>query len=70
MPLEIYHVINLDVEDIADHGNREDLIQFVKDLDAAMQDWGFTLALCEHFAALKLDYEKECAEDEAKAKLK
>lgn len=46
---------------------REDLIEFVKDLDAEMQEWDFTLALCDHFAKLKLEHEREEAEDRARA---
>ena len=33
------------------------------DLDAAMQDWDFTLSLIKHFEKLHADYHVECKED-------
>jgi hypothetical protein len=42
------------------------MIEFVKELDEALGDWDFTLELAEHFAKLKLEHEREAAEDTAK----
>lgn len=58
--------IDIDIGELADKacGNdRSALIEFVKDLDLKMADWDFTLALCEHFSALKIQWELEQAAD-------
>lgn len=51
------------VELTPDHGV---LVQFIKELDAEMEDWDATLALCAHFAALQKQHDEEIA-DEARA---
>ena len=50
----------IEVEDIVDSGMpQRDMIRFVVALDAAVQDWDFTLKLYEHFAKLKAQYDRE-----------
>jgi hypothetical protein len=58
--------VEIDPRDIARTNPMRDLLQFVYDLDEARGDWDFTLALAAHFDALRAEYEKEQAEDEAK----
>jgi hypothetical protein len=36
------------------------LLQFVKDLDASVADWDFTLELARYFAAEQARYQTEC----------
>src|SRR5262245_50510149 len=54
------------VADIVRNSSRADLIQFIKDIEFTMADWSFTLPLCEYFAELKKQHEKEEAADKAK----
>ena len=55
--------IELDAEEIADGMDRDECIQFIKELDEQMQDWDFTLELCEHFEKLKKEWQKEQGEE-------
>lgn len=48
----------------ASNWDRDAMVAFVKALDLEMADWDFTLALCEHFSQLKIEYELERAADE------
>jgi len=48
--------------------SREDALAFVKAIDEEFGEWDFTLALCTHFDKLKLDWERENAEDTKKAR--
>lgn len=52
------------VELAPDHGT---IVQFIKELDSEMEDWDSTLLLCEHFAALKRQYDEEVAQEAATA---
>lgn len=59
-------LIDIDMNDLissAQVGDREELLAFIKDLDRRVGDWDFSLALYEHFAALKAEQEQEEAED-------
>lgn len=62
--------VTVDLETLADNAtdrhSREELIQFIKDIDLKMGDWDFTLELWEHFEGLKKEHDREKAEDEAK----
>lgn len=59
-------VVELDADNIASDWSHEEAIDFIVAIDAAMQDWSFTLKLCEYFAAQKVECEREEAEDAAK----
>ncbi len=54
--------IELSPHDIADGMSTRDMIQFVKDVDEAKRDWGFTIALADYFDEQRKIY---AAEEEA-----
>lgn len=66
--------LDIDADDLADQladsMSRDDAITLVKALDERMQEWDFTLALYEHFAQLKKEFDAEEAEDKEKLKQK
>jgi hypothetical protein len=43
--------------------NRDALIAFIKDLDSEIQDWEFTLKLCDYFAEQRRLYNEESKAD-------
>ena len=53
------------VNDLVREVGRQDLIDFIKKIDERMGDWDFTLELCRNFEQLKIEWEKEQAEDKA-----
>lgn len=59
-------VVELDAENIASDWHPDDAYEFVVELDAAMQDWSFTMKLHDYFVAQKAVMEREEAEDAAK----
>lgn len=42
--------------------DRRDLLDLIKEVDASKGEWDFTLDLCDHFAKLKVEHEKESKE--------
>ncbi len=71
MPDTVHLSLDIEVDELAEQlgqaMSRDDAIALVKALDEQMQEWDFTLALYEHFAKLKKDYDAEEAEDQQKA---
>lgn len=61
--LEINVTTNIDAEELARFANRDELVQFVIDLDLAIGEWDFTLPLIKHFEDLHAKYHLECKED-------
>lgn len=53
--------IELHAKEIALTSRRSDLIEFVKDLDEAVGEWGFTIALCDYFEEKRKEYDGEQA---------
>lgn len=63
--------VGIDVGSLMEGGmDRRDLLELVKELDEAMQDWDFTLELADHFDKLRAEHAKEEAEDAAKREAK
>lgn len=67
MALEISQTVTLDAEELVRSvrydRNYEELLEFIKEIDLRVGEWDFTLKLCEHFAELKKEHEKEQEED-------
>lgn len=51
-----------DLVDILSSNDYDVLFEFIKELDAQMQDWGFTERLYSHFNDLHKVFVKECSE--------
>lgn len=47
------------VDDVCLDSSDETLVEFVKAIDEKIETWEFTLALYEHFAAMKKIYDEE-----------
>jgi hypothetical protein len=58
--MEFMVPVHLSAEHIVNSDNDYDeIIQFIKDVDAGIGDWDFTLKLCKHFGELRSQWEKE-----------
>ncbi len=55
--------LDISVRNIVDGCSREEALELIKQIDATQQDWGFTLALCDHFDALRAVHTKETMEE-------
>ena len=62
MNVEFETQVPVDAVDVATRLSWEDALQFCKEVDEEMEDWDFTLALYDHFAALKAAHDKEALE--------
>ena len=61
--------VSIDVDSLLAGGmDRRGFIDFIKELDEAVCDWGFTLELADHFDKLRAEHAAEQAEDAAKAR--
>lgn len=65
-PIPVTVEVSLNPQDIAREMDDQEIVEFIKQLDDAAQDWDVTLALCEHFAALKLEHALQEAADAQK----
>lgn len=64
---QINFTLSLDAEDVVvkllTSVRREKLLQIIKDIDAGVEDWDFTMELADHFSSLRSDWEKKQDED-------
>lgn len=60
---QINLTLSLDVEDLVGKlittANRNQLLQVIKDIDASVHDWNFTMVLAEHFNGVRTEWEED-----------
>ena len=60
---QINLTLSLDIDDVVEKlittCKHDHLLQIIKDIDASMEDWAFTLELADHFCELKDVWERE-----------
>ena len=47
------------ISEIVDNLNYDDVVEFIKNLDLAMESWDHTLDLYKHFKMLKKEFDNE-----------